>query len=96
MDEGPYFGKRLLRCYNVAGFSNKKEIRLKGWSGDLCREYSRLFGTPRRLKEIGTRAYKNKIILGTVRTVDRDRKQRPLPKGLEYSVIDELLEVVAG
>jgi hypothetical protein len=94
--EGPYFGKHLYRCYNIKGLNKRGEIIPKGWHSDFVREYSALFGKPRRLREIGVRAFKNKILRGTVRTVEKDRKQRLLPDSLKYSVIDEFTEVVVG
>ena len=94
--EGPYFGYHLYRCYNLKGFTKRGEIIPKGWHSDFVREYSRLFGAPKKLRDIGVRQFKGKVIRGTVRTVVKDAKQRPLPVNLQYSVIHELLEVIAG
>ena len=95
LTEGPYYGYHIYRCYNLKGFTKRKEIIPKGWHSDFVREYERLFGRPRQLRDIGTRQFKGKVIRGTVRTVERDSKQRLLPKQSQYSVIHELLEIVA-
>ncbi len=94
--EGPYFGKVLYRCYGIKGFRKRGEIAAKGWHSDFVREYSRLFGVPRKRGEIRLIKYQNKIFRGSVRTVDRDYKQRPLPDHIKYSVIDQLTKVVVG
>lgn len=94
--QGPHYGKRITCWYNVKDITKRGEITPKGWTSDFVREYCKLFGAPPRLRDIGIRKFKNKVIRATVRTVTTDRKQRLLPECLHYSVIDELLEVVAG
>ena len=96
LDECPHFGKHLYRCYNIRGFTKRKEIIPKGWHSDFVREYSRLFGAPMRLRDIGIRPYRNKVFACRVRTVEKDSKQRPLPHDMKYSVIDELIKVLVG
>lgn len=96
LSEGPYFGKLLNRCYNIQGLTGRGEIIPASWSSTLVREYSRLFGVPRKRRDIGVRAFKGKIFKARVRTVTHDARQRLLPKDLHYSVIDELLEIAAG
>lgn len=93
---GPYYGKHIYRCYNIKGLTKRKEIIPKGWHSDFVREYSRLFGTPRKLRDIGIRQFKNKVFSCSVRTVKKDFKQRQLPDDMRYSVIDELVNVQAG
>ena len=94
--EGFYYGQHIYRCYNIKGLTKRKEIIPKGWHSDFVREYSRLFGMPRKLRDIGIRQFKHKVFKCRVRTVKKDFKQRPLPDDMQYSVIDELLEVQAG
>lgn len=96
LDEGPYYGRHLYRAYNVRGFTDRKEIIPKGWHSDFVREYARLFGVPHKLRDIGVRQYKSKVFSCRVRTVERDYKQRPLPEGMQYSIIDEILKVDVG
>ena len=94
--EGKYFGQHIYRCYNIKGFTKRKEIIPKGWHSDFVREYSRLFGKPRKLRDTGVRPYKTKIFSCTVRTVEKDSKQKPFPDDMKYSVIDEITRVIAG
>lgn len=94
--QGSYFGRLVYRCYNIKGLTKRKEIIPKGWHSDFVREYSKLFGAPRKLREIGVRQYKNKVLICSLRTVHKDFKQRLLPDDIKYSVIDELLKVDAG
>jgi len=90
---GQYYGHLLSRCYNVKGFTKRKEIIPKGWHSDFVREYSKLFGLPEKLRDVGIGKFKQKVIQCSVRTVTKDRKQRDLPKELRYSVVSELLTV---
>ena len=94
--EGPHYGYHLYRCYNIKGLTKRKELIPKGWHSELVMEYSRLFGVPKRLRDIGVRQFKNKVFIGRVRTVEKDYKQRARPDDMKYSVIDELMEVIAG
>lgn len=94
--EGPYYGYHLYRCYNIKGLTKRKELIPKGWHSELVMEYSRLFGMPRRLRDIGVRQFKNKVFKGRVRTVEKDYKQRTRPDDMKYSVIGELMEVKEG
>ena len=94
--EGPHYGQHLYRCYNIKGLTKRKEIIPKGWHSDFVREYSKLFGMPRKLRDIGVRKFKNKLFKCSVRTVTKDFKQRPLPHDMQYSIIGELLEVQVG
>jgi len=96
IDEGQYYGKQLIRCYNLKGFTKRKEIKPSGWHSNLVKEYSILFGRPNNLKQIGVRAFKSKVIKGRTRAVTKDAKQNPLHPNLHYSVIDALLSVEAG
>ena len=96
LDHGPHFGRHLYRCYNIKGFTKRNEIIPKGWHSDYVREYSKLFSAPRKLRDVGIRPYKNKVFICKVRTVQKDYKQRPLPEDMQYSVIDELLDVKVG
>ena len=94
--EGSYYGQHIYRCYNIKGLTKRKEIIPKGWHSNFVREYSRLFGMPRKLRDIGIRQFKHKVFKCRVRTVKKDFKQRPLPDDMQYSVIDELLKVQTG
>jgi len=94
--EGPYYGQHLSRYYNIKGLTSRKEIIPKGWHSDFVREYSKLFGMPMKLRDIGVRVYKGKVFMCSVRTVRKDSKQRLLPGDMQYSIIGEMLKVMAG
>jgi len=51
---------------------------------------------PTRHDRMSTSVFRNKIFEVSVRTVKESSKQRPLNSELQYSVVDEILEVVAG
>lgn len=90
-------GVILCRYYNVKTLNSKprKGGSFKvGWRCDFVREYVTLFGMPARLDRISTETFKTQIVRGRVTTVERDNKGRPIPEGLRYSVISELLESV--
>jgi hypothetical protein len=93
---GIHNGVHLYRCYNIKGLTKRKEVVTKGWHSDFVREYSKLFGAPRKLRDIRIVEFKNKVFVCSVRAVTKDYKQRTLPDDMRYSVIDELIEVYAG
>jgi hypothetical protein len=41
------------------------------------------------------KAFRSRLLRVTVRTVEKDHRQKPLPKTLQYSVVDDLLGSVA-
>jgi len=92
---GPHFGKRLPRFYNVKLIGRPcKWGRFKAsWSGNFVREYMSLFTAPVRLDRMSMTRFENHIIVGKVRTVGMGRDQKPIPKALHYSVIEELVRV---
>jgi hypothetical protein len=51
---------------------------------------------PDRFDRLSMEVFKGKVFRAVVRTVDRDSKQRPLSRHQQYSIIDELKEVLAG
>ena len=96
---GPHFGKVIPRYYNVKklkGKPGKNGLFIPGRSSDFIREYCRLFPEQlTRLDRIPLSAFQSSLIVGKVRTVKSDRKQKELPEPLKYSVIDELLRLEA-
>lgn len=96
-DIGEGFGTTLARYYNV------KHIGRAGRGGrfkperrsECLREYVLLFNVlPSRLDRIPMTPFDNRIIRGRVRSVKKNYSQRKIPKPLQYSVIDELLELL--
>jgi len=96
LDMGPHFGVHLERWYNVA-----RHIGKRGRSGgfkvgarsDAYREFCSLITAPMRPDRVPLGNLKREIVIGRVRTVTKDRKQRDIPEAAQYSVIDELLRV---
>lgn len=95
--QGEYFGTMIARYYNAKSLNSKPRkggaFRV-GWHSDFVREYATLFGLPARIERMSTETFKTKIIRGRVKTVSTDAKHRKIPEPLQYSVIDELIEVV--
>lgn len=93
---GEHFEQKLQRHYNI-----KKLIGPKGASGrfkcafscDFLREFASLFGTPSRLDRIPMTNFEKHIFIAKVRTVSKGSGQRPIPEGLHYSTIDELIGI---
>jgi hypothetical protein len=48
-----------------------------------------------RKDRVSLKAFRNRLLRVTVRTVERDYRQKPLSKALLYSVVDEVLGTVA-
>jgi len=96
MTEGPYYGQHLKRHYNVKGFTKKNEVISRGWTSDLVREYTVLFGLPRTLKDIGLTKFKGKVIRGKVKTVKTNNRGNPLAEPNWHSCIDELTKLITG
>ena len=101
VEPGPYLGTCLYRAYRVRGIIGKykKNGRFKlGKRSELFLTLCHLDerGTKLRPDRLSLQSLKNTVIRGTVRTVRTDYKQRPLPEGLYYSVIDELKNVEVG
>ncbi len=94
---GPYFNTvKLARFYNVRRLIGRpaRNGRFKaGWGCNFVREYGRLFRLPSRLDRIGMSEFGRHVILAKVRTVTHGADQRPIPDGLQYSVIDELIGI---
>lgn len=92
IDNGPAFGCELCAYYNVRWINGKKWK--VGFKSNFLRDYVRLFGeVPDRLDRIPMTNFKNCIIRGRIKTVERGANQKEIPKPLQYSVIEELIEV---
>ena len=98
-DPGEGFGKRVARYYNVQKLIGKRGIggQFKaGLRSDFIREYVHLFNEiPRRLDRIPMTRFEKHVFRGTLRTVRTDHRQRELHQLLQYSVVSDLLEVLA-
>lgn len=96
VDFGQQQGTVLFRYYNVDKLLSKagKNGRFKPpRNGDFMMEYFKVVsgcGKP-RLDRIPLEPLYKSIIVGRVRTVDRNSQQKALPEQLKYSVVAELL-----
>ena len=95
LDIGPHFGKKLEAWYGVRKLMGKTK-RFGNFKAskkhDLYRDYVRVLGAPtaNRKDRLSFAGLKDKIVLGTTRTVKQDSKQQLLPDGAQYSIIDRL------
>ena len=94
---GDEFGKIVERWYRVKlrGRPRKYGNFTVGSSSDCFREFCRLNREYRRKDRISYANLTNKIVIGRVRGVTTDSKQRELPEEARYSVIEELLRIEA-
>ncbi len=51
---------------------------------------------PQRRTRLSTQVFRNKYFLARVKTVEKTAKDTKRPMAAQYSIIDELLDVVAG
>jgi len=97
LDEGEYHGIRLLRFYRVDRLTGPPgrngKFKSGGWSSNLIRDWTRLFGKPKRGDRLSLRHFKIGLIKAKVETVTKDGKGRPLPKDSYYSAISELISL---
>ena len=97
LDEGEYYGTRLSRFYRVDKLigspGRNGKFKPGGWSSNLIRDWTRLFGKPKRGDRLSLRRFKIGLIKGKVETVTKDGKGRPLPKDSYYSAITELISL---
>ncbi|MCL4790434.1 MAG: hypothetical protein KJ040_00085 [Gammaproteobacteria bacterium] len=100
VDVGEYFDVEVPTFFNVlvpmqASFGRNGAFALVPNSSFL-RAYLKLFGRVKRRDRLSLRRFKNVVIEASVRTVKQDRNQKPLAESCHYSVVDELIQVVAG
>ena len=96
-EHSPYGGLPLSRYYNAKSLSGpprKYGNYVAAANGDLVREYRALMPDPKRLDRISWHTLRGKLVLGEVRTVDRDSKGLALPNGTGYSVISKLVGIL--
>ena len=92
--EGEYVGSRLYRAYRVTPTGKHSFTVPK--SSALYRQWCRLSGRAERRDRINPKLLRNTVVRAMVRTVTRDSRQRSLEPYLQYSVVDEILEIVVG
>jgi hypothetical protein len=100
VDPGEYFDAEISAFFNVlipmqASFGRNGNFALTAHS-NFMRTYAQLFGRRKRRDRLSLRRFKNVVIEARIRTVKQDRNQKPLAESCHYSVVDELIQVVAG
>jgi len=93
---GEHYEKPIRAFYNVKSFKKRKRSPAinVGWSSDFMLDYSTCFEVPERTDRFNWDNFKKHILLAKVKSVRHNRKQRPLPNGLQYSIIDQLVGIV--
>ncbi len=96
LDFGEHFGKQLERWYRVGSLRGKPrkfgDFRV-GKRSDFFRDYLRVIGAPtaNRRDRLSFTSLKNKVVVGSIRTVVEGRDQEKLETGARYSVVNRLL-----
>lgn len=95
MDFGDYFEAPLAAYYNVSikGKPKHNGTFKAGWRSRFMFDYATCFGKPVRKDRIPMTDFKKNLVLGKVRTVEKNYQQRDYPDTLKYSVVDSLLGV---
>jgi hypothetical protein len=99
VDMGDYFGKKLVRWYNV-----KRHIGATGRHGNFkpsrgsafMSDYVRMVGMPSRIDRPSLTKLFNVLIKAEVATVKRDYEQNTILEPLRYSVIRKLIHIEVG
>ena len=93
--DGEHQGTKLNRFYNVRKLIGPtgKNGRFKpgGGGSDLVRDWTKLFGKPKRGDRLSLRKFKTVLIKARVSTVTQDSKKNPLPFESRYSCISEFI-----
>ena len=98
VDSGPYLGKRIYCAWPLSratksGGKTRWAIKVKsGLYMTLCR----LLGYRVRADRVSLNPLKGCILSVRTRTVEKDFRQRKYPSFLQYSVVDEIVEIVSG
>lgn len=85
-----FMGTRVERWYNVKALIGKPARYGRfhaSRSCDLVREFAGIVDLPRRFDRIPLTKLEGVLLVGEIDTVTTDRKQRPLPKSVHYSVV---------
>jgi len=92
--EGEQSGKILFAAFNVGRGKRPKLIR----GGDLFKMLCRVLSLPANTKahRVSSRELVGKVCNIQSRTVTKDYRQRSLPAAACYSVVGQVIEVLAG
>lgn len=99
-------GYKLYVNFQVCSLSeDKTELIFKAYNyydklptgSSLYKDFTLLHGAKiRKNSSLTMKLFKNKILAVRVRTVSLNRKQLKLTECLQYSVVDEIINIVAG
>lgn len=98
VDAGPCFGKEIYAAWPVSRTTKsggKTRCAVKAKS-DLYLMLCRLLGLRLRADRISLSPLMGCVLLVKTRTVNKNHRQRPYPDFLKYSVVDDVIEIVAG
>ena len=98
VDAGPYLGTQIYAAWPVSrttksGGKNRCVVKAKS---DLYLMLCRLLGMRLRADRISLSPLMGCVLLVKTRTVNKNHRQRPYPEFLKYSVVDDVIEIVAG
>ena len=97
VDQGPFMGTRLYGAWSVDIRKVNGKTRLKApRKGRLHVTLRRLLGPTARADRLSLASLKECVLKVRTRTVTRNHRQQHLPEAMQYSVVDEIEEVVAG
>jgi hypothetical protein len=89
--EGEWFGQKFYMCCNVIK-KGKWTAACKFWQAWVLATGQR----PMRADRMSTSVFRNKVFRARMRTVRKTATQAERTPAQRYSVVDELLEVMAG
>jgi hypothetical protein len=100
IEPGPYFDAVELpayfNCKRLVGKAGRYGGFKVGWQSDFLLQYVQLFHRDvKRLDRTPMSEFERHIFVGKVKTVTTTSKQRERPEALQYSVVQELVKVLA-
>lgn len=92
LDPGPHFGKEIFMAFNMP---HKKRIRM---GSKYYKTWCMVNGwkKPSKNAKMSPRIFKNKIYKIKTRTSKPKIHENEMPKDFWYSVVDKIIEVIAG
>ena len=85
----------ILRSFHNVALTHNKQISV-GWSSKLARDYASVYGYPAKATDIHPDNLEGRLLKVRVRTITQDRNRKSLNVNARYSVVDGLLELIAG
>jgi hypothetical protein len=95
VDPGPYCGVMLYRAFRVPTLYSRRRFAVTR-RGDLLRTHCLITDCDRRPRTINLSEWKPFLVMIETRTVVTDARSRRHPRAFRYSVVADVVEVVAG